>query len=96
MRPERFDVLYYSPLARASQTATIVWGDRKGRIKELPSLREIDLYNFQVIVDIIALLHTEIGFKFTGFEPRAGRLHEINYCVDLFKTADLPVDRRRK
>ena len=48
LRPERFDVLYYSPLARASQTATIVWGDRQGRIKELPSLREIDLYDFQV------------------------------------------------
>ena len=41
-------MLIHSPLARAAQTAEIVWGDRTGPIQVLPSLREIDLYSFQV------------------------------------------------
>ena len=45
---DRFDMLVHSPLARAVQTAEIVWGKRKGPVHILPSLREIDLYSFQV------------------------------------------------
>ena len=45
---DNFDLLVHSPLARAAQTAEIVWGDRKGKIDVLPCLREIDLYSFQV------------------------------------------------
>lgn len=45
---ENFDMLINSPLKRASQTADIVWGDRQGPRRELPGLREIDLYSFQV------------------------------------------------
>jgi hypothetical protein len=45
---DKFDMLIHSPLARAAQTAEIVWGDRTGPIHVLPSLREIDLYSFQV------------------------------------------------
>lgn len=44
---EAFDKLYHSPLQRAAQTATIVWGQRAGPISVLPGLREIDLYSFQ-------------------------------------------------
>ena len=43
-----FDALIHSPLARAAETARIVWGDRDGPITELPTLREVDLYAFQV------------------------------------------------
>ena len=48
LRPERFDMLFQSPLRRSSHTASIIWGDRSGDVTTLPSLREIDLYNFQV------------------------------------------------
>ena len=41
-------MLVHSPLARAKETAEIIWGDRKGPAHVLPSLREIDLYSFQV------------------------------------------------
>lgn len=44
---DKFDMLIHSPLARAAQTAEIVWADRTGPIHVLPSLREIDLYSFQ-------------------------------------------------
>lgn len=45
---DKFDLLVHSPLARAAQTAEIIWGNRKGPTNVLPSLREIDLYSFQV------------------------------------------------
>ena len=48
LRPERFDKLFQSPLRRSSDTAAIIWGDRDGQVTTLPSLREVDLYNFQV------------------------------------------------
>lgn len=44
---DKFDLLVHSPLARAAQTAEIIWGNRKGPTNVLPSLREIDLYSFQ-------------------------------------------------
>ena len=48
LKDDKFDALYHSPLARADQTAQIVWGSRSGPVTVLPSLREIDLYSFQV------------------------------------------------
>ena len=48
---DKFDMLVHSPLARAKETAEIIWGDRKGQVHVLPSLREIDLYSFQVSFD---------------------------------------------
>ena len=48
LRSERFDKLFQSPLRRSFDTATIIWGNRNGKVTTLPSLREIDLYNFQV------------------------------------------------
>lgn len=42
-----FDRLVYSPLARAAQTAEIIWEGRSGPKSMLPQLREIDLYEFQ-------------------------------------------------
>jgi len=53
---DKFDMLIHSPLARAAQTAEIVWGDRTGPIHILPSLREIDLYSFQVFHAIPAFM----------------------------------------
>ena len=44
---ERFDLLFQSPLRRSSDTAKIIWAQRKGAVKTLPSLREVDLYSFQ-------------------------------------------------
>ena len=41
-------MLIHSPLQRAKETAEIVWNAREGPVKVLPSLREIDLYSFQV------------------------------------------------
>ncbi len=48
LKDEHFDVMYYSPLERARHTAEIVWGSRNGPTVALPSLREVDLYTFQV------------------------------------------------
>lgn len=45
---DKFDVLFHSPLKRAAKTATIIWGSRPGKAVILPTLREIDLYSFQV------------------------------------------------
>ena len=43
-----FECLFVSPLKRTVQTADVVWGGRKAPVMQLPSLREIDLYSFQV------------------------------------------------
>ncbi len=48
LKDDKFDALFHSPLKRADQTAQIVWGSRKGPVTVMPSLREIDLYSFQV------------------------------------------------
>lgn len=48
LEKEKFDMLIHSPLQRAKETAEIVWNAREGPVKVLPSLREIDLYSFQV------------------------------------------------
>jgi len=45
---DSFDTLFHSPLKRAATTANIIWGDREGDVVVMPSLREIDLYSFQV------------------------------------------------
>ncbi len=41
-------MLFQSPLARAVQTADMVWRGRAGPRVLLPQLREVDLYSFQV------------------------------------------------
>ena len=48
LRSSKFDALIHSPLARAAETAKIVWGPREGPVTVVPSLREIDLYTFEV------------------------------------------------
>jgi hypothetical protein len=48
LQDEQYDALYYSSLERASHTAKIVWGSRSGPTVAMPSLREVDLYTFQV------------------------------------------------
>ncbi len=48
LKDDRFDMLFHSPLKRADQTAQIIWGSRQGDVSVLPSLREVDLYSFQV------------------------------------------------
>uniref|UniRef100_A0A383V7R8 Uncharacterized protein n=1 Tax=Tetradesmus obliquus TaxID=3088 RepID=A0A383V7R8_TETOB len=45
---QKFDTLYVSPLTRATQTADIITAGMGLRSVTLPSLREIDLYSFQV------------------------------------------------
>ena len=57
LKDDKFDALYHSPLARADQTAQIVWGSRSGPVTVLPSLREIDLYSFQVAIPFILRFH---------------------------------------
>jgi len=42
-----FDVCLRSPLARASETADIVWSGRTQRLVDVKDLREIDLYSFE-------------------------------------------------
>ena len=56
LRSSDFDALIHSPLARAAETARIVWGDREGPVTELPTLREVDLYAMQVC--LVPLLST--------------------------------------
>lgn len=48
LKDDRFDMLFHSPLKRADQTAQIIWDSRQGDVSVLPSLREVDLYSFQV------------------------------------------------
>lgn len=48
LKDQRFDHLYVSPLARARETADIIWEGRAPvKRHEPPVLREIDLYSFQ-------------------------------------------------
>jgi Histidine phosphatase superfamily (branch 1) len=54
---EKFNTLFHSPLERARRTAEIIWSDRHDNISVLPSLREIDLYSFQVGPPIHASFH---------------------------------------
>lgn len=55
---DSFDALYVSPLTRATQTADIITQGRELRTTTLPSLREIDLYSFQVSkLDITTFFH---------------------------------------
>ena len=49
---EEFDALYSSPLRRSAETAEIIWGGRGGAVAVLPSLREVDLYSFQVSAEL--------------------------------------------
>ena len=69
---DNFDMLVHSPLARAAQTAEIVWGNRTGPVHVLPSLREIDLYSFQVPLPaqplcraVVRMTVTNLSFDFT-------------------------------
>lgn len=48
LKDEKFDALFVSPLKRARQTAEIVTEGLGLKPRVLPSLREIDLYSFQV------------------------------------------------
>ena len=48
---DKFDMLVHSPLARAKETAEIIWGDRKGLVHVLRTRRKRDLYSFQVSFD---------------------------------------------
>ena len=58
-----FDALIHSPLARAAETAAIIWGGLKGAhprcgaaaVASSPSLREIDLHSFQGLAKAAAL-----------------------------------------
>ena len=43
---EHFNCLYVSPLARARETAEVIWGGRQEEVHIEPHLREIDLYGF--------------------------------------------------
>jgi 2-carboxy-D-arabinitol-1-phosphatase len=47
LKHERFDKLFTSPLARATETADIVWNGGVGQRTILEGLREVDLYSFQ-------------------------------------------------
>jgi broad specificity phosphatase PhoE len=49
---QEFDCLFYSPLSRAADTAEAVWNGRAGPQYADPVLREIDLYTFQVKIDM--------------------------------------------
>jgi probable phosphoglycerate mutase len=55
LKDDNFDVLFVSPLTRAKQTADIVAAGRDLPTTMLPSLREIDLYSFQVLLGKPAL-----------------------------------------
>uniref|UniRef100_A0A061QWF0 Putative phosphoglycerate mutase n=1 Tax=Tetraselmis sp. GSL018 TaxID=582737 RepID=A0A061QWF0_9CHLO len=72
---DNFDVLFHSPLERASRTAEIVWGDREGPVVVLPSLREIDLYSFQ------GLLKDE-GMARYGEQFKAWQKHASKFEID--------------
>ena len=39
-----------SPLARARETADVIWGNREEEVFIEPHLREVDLYGFQGLV----------------------------------------------
>jgi hypothetical protein len=59
LRGVSFDALFHSPLDRAQHTAKLIWAGRSASVAVLPSLREVDLYAFQVwaqAVDCMALV----------------------------------------
>jgi 2-carboxy-D-arabinitol-1-phosphatase len=75
LEEEMFDKLFHSPLKRAAETASIVWGNNDGPTAILPSLREIDLYSFQ------GLLKDEGIAKF-GKEFRTWQTDPSNFEID--------------
>ena len=74
---DRFDTLIHSPLARAAETAEIVWGRREGygEATVLPTLREVDLYAFE------GLLKAE-GIERFGANFRAWQQNPANFEID--------------
>lgn len=72
---ERFDKLFTSPLARAVETANIVWDDGPGPRAVLEVLREIDLYSFQ------GLLKAQ-GLERYGEEFATWQKAPAEFCID--------------
>lgn len=75
LKEERFDKLFTSPLARATETADIVWGGDGGERTVLEGLREIDLYSFQ------GLLKAE-GIARYGTEFSMWQKAPAEFCID--------------
>lgn len=80
LRDSTFDRLYCSPLTRARQTAEIVWEGRQpteGGWRELPVLREIDLYSFQASLEVWVS-----SFQKTRLESLPSVLSVTNYTCN--------------
>lgn len=75
LKDDRLDVVYSSPLRRASQTASIIWSDRAPGMNFLPSLREVDLYSFQ------GLLKHEGQDRF-GAQYKQWQTDAANFSID--------------
>lgn len=78
-----------SPLARATETADIIWQDSEGPRAVLPSLREVDLYSFQGLLkgDGIAKYGSE--FKTWQQSPADFQIDGRRPVVELWHRASL-------
>lgn len=84
-----FDALFVSPLRRARQTASVVWGDRPGGPTLLPSLREVDLYSLQGLEK--AQAKQSLGPVYASWQaaPAAFELHGHAPVRELWHRASL-------
>lgn len=86
---ERFDKLFTSPLARASETADIIWQDTVGPRAVLPSLREVDLYSFQGLLKAEGIAKYGTEFKTWQDTPAEFEIDGRMPVVELWHRASL-------
>lgn len=86
---ERFDKLFTSPLARATETADIIWQDTEGPRAVLPSLREIDLYSFQGLLKADGIAQYGSEFKTWQQKPADFEIDGRQPVVELWHRASM-------
>ena len=91
LRNDNFDAMFFSPLKRAAKTGSIIWGDREGDTTEMASLREIDLYSFQVTLQTIHAIFKHIEVLTELYVCRS--LNIMQSCIEC--QTSLLLDRQK-
>lgn len=86
---ERFDKLITSPLARATETADIIWQEMGGPRSVLPALREIDLYSFQGLLKADGIAKYGREFKTWQQQPAEFEIDGRKPVVELWHRASM-------
>jgi 2-carboxy-D-arabinitol-1-phosphatase len=89
LKEERFDKLFTSPLARAIETADIVWNGDEGDRAVLAGLREIDLYSFQGLLKAEGLARYGAEFSTWQKAPAEFSIDRQRPVVELWHRASM-------